>query len=101
MSPTPTRDFTPLLLRAVAEARAAGVGAPADALERAANGVSTTSTEFLAEMRAAIRRFLAETRGRLPAETLRKVRACLAEAELAAPGFTGLFARWRRAATLD
>lgn len=101
MGATPIRDFTPLLLRAVAEARTAGIGAPADALERAANGVYTTSSEFLAEIATAIRRFLAETRGRLPAETLRKVRACLAEAELAAPGFAGLFARWRRAATLD
>lgn len=101
MGPTPVRDFTPLLLRAVAEARGAGIGAPADALERAANGVYTTSTEFLAEMRTAIRRFLAETRDHLPAGTLRKVKACLCEAELAAPGFTGLFARFRRAASLD
>ena len=100
MSP-PIRDFTPLLLRAIGEARAAGVTAPADALEAAANGVYTTSTEFLAELRGAIQRFLTETRGRLPAGTERKVRACLNEAELASPGFTGLFARWRRPRTLD
>ena len=100
MSP-PIRDFTPLLLEAIGEARAAGVTTAADALERSANGVYTTSTEFLAELRAAIRRFLAETRGRLPAGTLRKMRACLNEAELGCPGFTGLFARWRRAAVLE
>ena len=100
MSPA-IRDLTPLLLRAIGEARTAGVTTPADTLERAANGVYTTSTEFLAEMRGAIRRFLAETRGRLPAATERKVRACLNEAELACPGFAGLFARWRRAPTLD
>jgi hypothetical protein len=94
------RDYKPLLERAIAEAKAAGLEAEARELEAALNGVYTTSGEVLVEHAIAMRRFLADTRGRAPPEVARKVRDCLNETQLAWPGWQQLLARLRRPKTL-
>lgn len=91
------RDYTPLLREAIAEARAAGVDAAAQELEKAAFETAfTTSTEMLVEHGLAIRRFLKATRGTLPASTKAKLKVCLTETDLVFPGWRKLIALLRR-----
>lgn len=90
------RDYTPLLERAIAEAKAAGLQAEANELESAANAVYTTSSEMLMEHGIALRQFLKATRGRLPPPIKEKVTACLIETDLAWPGWRKLIALLRR-----
>ena len=90
------RDYTPWLREAMAEARAAGLGAAADRLEQAAFAAVTTSSELLQEQGLAVREFLKATRGQLPAGTKAKLDLCLAEIDLASPGWRRMFALLRR-----
>lgn len=91
------RDYLPLLEEAIAEARAAGLGAQAHELESATILCAfTTSNEMFHEHGIAIRRFLQATRKRLPAATREKLKTCLNESQLSSTGLRGLFARLRR-----
>ena len=94
------RDYLPLLREAISEARAAGIGAAADELEHMVSLPFTTSSEMLQEHGIAIRRFLEAAHGALADSTRRKLRTCLNETELAAPGWRGLIARLRRPGVL-
>ena len=90
------RDYQPLLEQAIAEAKAAGI-AEADELESACfKAAFTTSSELLHEQGLAMHHFLKTTRGRLPREIERKMRACLNETQLVWPGWRKLVALWRR-----
>src|SRR2546425_11093334 len=90
------RDYAPLLREAIAEARAAGLETATDNLEQAAFTAFTTSSELLQEQGIAIRQFLKDTRGKLPASTKAKLRVCLAEIDMASPGWRKLIALLRR-----
>lgn len=86
------RDYTPLLKKAIAEARAAGFGAEANELELAAFAAFTTSSEMLQEHGLAIKHFLKTTRKSLPRPIKEKLKACLTETELARSGWRRLMA---------
>lgn len=93
---TRIRDYLPLLREAIAEARAAGLEAAANDLERDSLTAFTTSSEMLQEHGLAIKRFLRATRGSLPRSAKAKLKLCLIETELAASGWRKLFAHLRR-----
>ncbi|HEY6820834.1 MAG TPA: hypothetical protein VI321_02345 [Burkholderiales bacterium] len=95
------RDYGPLLEQAMAQARAAGLQAEADHLAAALSVPFTTSSEVLHEQGAAIRRFLASARGRLPRPVEAKFRICLNETYLAYPGWRKLLALIRRPRSLE
>src|SRR5213083_589853 len=90
------KDYAPLLREAIAEARAVGLDTAADHLEQAAFTAFTTSSELLQEQGIGIRQFLRATRGKLPARTKEKLRVCLAEIDMASPGWRKLIALLRR-----
>jgi hypothetical protein len=83
----PVRDFMPTLRLAIAEARAAGLGAACDELEARVSACCTTSSEWLGECGLAIQAFQSAHRARLPSSTRRKLRACLREISKVWPGF--------------
>ena len=93
---TRIRDYMPLLKEAIAEARAAGIEASANDLERTCFAAFTTSSEMLQEQGLAIRCFVKATRGALPRSTKAKLRTCLIETELACTGWRKLMAHLRR-----
>ena len=90
------KDYTALLKEAIAEAKAAGLETAADDLEQTVFAAFTTSSELLQEHGLAIRRFLKATRGKLPASAKDKLDACLAEIDMASPGWRKLMALLRR-----
>lgn len=90
------RDYIPLLKEAIADARAAGLGAAANELESAAFAAYTTSSEMLCEHGLAIERFLKATRKSLPGPIEEKLKACLTETELVHSGWRGLMALLHR-----
>ena len=90
------RDYIPLLKEAIAEAGAAGFGAEAHELELAVFAAFTTSSEMLQEHGLSIKRFLQATRQSLPRPIKEKLKACLAETELARSGWRGLMALLNR-----
>jgi len=90
------RDYMPLLKEAIAEARAAGFETAANDLEQAASTAFTTSSEMLQEHGLAIKHFLKATNGALPRSIKAKLKACLAETELACTGWRKLTALLRR-----
>lgn len=90
------RDYMPLLREAVAEARSAGFETAANDLEQAAFAAFTTSSEMLQEHGLAIKRFLKATQDTLPRSIEAKLKACLAETELACTGWRKLVALLRR-----
>jgi hypothetical protein len=98
---TRIRDYSRLLTEAIAESRAAGVGAVVDDLEQVASAVFTTSSEMLQEHGLAIRRFLVATDRTLSRSTKRKLQVCLNETELACTGWRKLIAQLRRPRVLD
>ena len=91
-----TRDYTPLLKEAIAEAKAAGLEAAADDLEQTVFAAFTTSSELLQEQGLAIREFLKATRGKLPESTKAKLDVCLAEIDGVLPGWRKLISLLRR-----
>ena len=91
------RDYTPLLRPAVAEAKAAGF-AVTD-LEQACYAAFTTSSEMLQEHGLAIERFL-KANPAVPRSTTAKLKACLAETQLACTDWRRLLALVRRRRTL-
>ena len=91
------RDYTPLLEKAIAEAKAAGLATEANELDSACFRVAfTTSNELLHEHGIAIRNFLKATDRRLPPATREKLEACLTEIDLVWPGWRKLRALFRR-----
>ena len=90
------RDYRPVLRRVLAEARVAGMREAADELDRALAAAFTTSTEMLETDGLAIARFLAATRGRLPADARRRLEACRNETQVARRDWRGWLARLRR-----
>jgi len=70
-------DFTPLLRRAIAEARSAGLVAQADVLEAHASAAYATSSEYLGEVGQAIVRFLHEGGAAVPPAVAQKLDRCL------------------------
>ncbi len=93
---TPTKDYTPLLKEAIADAKAAGLASAAGDLENAATAAYTTSSEMLQEHGLAIRRFLKATRRTLPPAIRAKLQVCLIETEMAATGWRKLKAVLQR-----
>jgi hypothetical protein len=90
------RNYMPLLMEAIAEAKAAGFETAAKDLEQAALAAFTTSSEMLQEHGLAIKRFLKATQDTLPRATKVKLKACLTETELACTGWRKLMALLRR-----
>ena len=89
---TKIRDYVPLLREAIEEARAAGLDVAASELEQAVDAVVTTSSEMFQLHGLAIERFLGATRDTLPWPVKSKLRACLAETQLAGTGWRKLMA---------
>lgn len=90
------RDYRPVLRQVVAASRAAGLNEAADEFERCLDIAFTTSTEMLESDADAIARFLAATRGRLPAAEKSRLEACRNETQVARQDWRGWLARLRR-----
>ena len=91
------RDYTPLLKKAIEEAKAAGFESAARELEHSCFEVAfTTSSEVIHEHGLAIRRFLKATHGSLPRPIGEKMDACLTELGLVWPGWRRLVSLLRR-----
>ncbi len=72
-------DFTPLLRRAIEQAREAGLAQSAADLEDHALAAYTTSSEWLGEVGEAILRFRAREGDRVPAPVIDLLNQCLVE----------------------
>lgn len=73
------KDYYPLLEAAIAEAKAAGLGAAASKLEAQALAAYTTSSELLGEHGIAIREFLRSEGAAVPPLVRAKLNECLKE----------------------
>lgn len=71
------KDYYPLLEAAIAEAKAAGLGAAASKLEARAFSAYTTSSELLGEHGIAIREFLRSDGAAVPPTVKAKLDQCL------------------------
>jgi hypothetical protein len=98
---TQIRDYIPLLKAAIAEARADGLFAAVNDLERSAFAAFTTSSEMLQEHGLAIKRFLRATHGLASDSVESKLKACLIETQLASTGWRKLIACLRRRSALS
>lgn len=73
----PASNLTSKLERAIALSRQAGLTATVDELEGSANGVYTTSSEYLGEVGEAIQKFQAREGKRIPPEAAELLDDCL------------------------
>jgi hypothetical protein len=90
------RNYMPLLMEAIAEAKAAGFETAAKDMEQAVLAAFTTSSEMLQEHGLAIKRFLNSAQDTLPPATKVKLKTCLTETELACTGWRKLMALLKR-----
>lgn len=72
-------NLTEVLHEALADARAAGLLAPAHELEGTVCAAYATSSEYLGEVGEALTKFLLQHGNELPPDTVAKLRLCLAE----------------------
>ena len=80
-------DFHPTLRAAIAEAKAAGLEDIAARLEQRAFSASTTSSELLGEIGAAIVAFQDAAGDAMPPRVAANLERCLAEIRKVWPGF--------------